>query len=291
MPGWNVHRTAIDPINSDTAASIAELVLDQRLAEIHTRLSDGDPIRIRIATRAPLPKPIAAALSIDLSHRFVGRSATTDTWSNNIVPSFRSIVRAIQMRAPGRNVELSGLIAIPAAVALGAAFLSLGGLRLEWIQDQQSFGKATEVWALHRTREPSGFKAATHPRTVGAKDIAVLVSVAADVIADFNAVVSTLPPLRAVVSVSRPPSESNVTRTFLSAGEALDVAQLTIDAMRAACEKNQVRGTVHLFLAVPVGLAIMIGQLLNTFGSVQTYEHFPGDMAPYRPAAIINPSL
>jgi transposase len=40
------------------------------------------------------------------------------------------------------------------------------------------------------------------------------------------------------------------------------------------------------------GLAILIGQLLNTFGSVQTYEHVTVDgSGQYRPAALLRPNL
>jgi hypothetical protein len=38
-------------------------------------------------------------------------------------------------------------------------------------------------------------------------------------------------------------------------------------------------GTVHLFMAVPAWLAVLIGQLLNTFGSVETYEHVTKDVS------------
>ena len=41
----------------------------------------------------------------------------------------------------------------------------------------------------------------------------------------------------------------------------------------------------HLFLAVPAGVALMIGQLANTLGPLQTYEHLPVDaVGRYRPA-------
>ena len=47
---------------------------------------------------------------------------------------------------------------------------------------------------------------------------------------------------------------------------------------------------MHLFMAVPAGLAVLIGQLLNTFGSVQTYEHVTVDgSGQYRPAALLRP--
>ena len=72
---------------------------------------------------------------------------------------------------------------------------------------------------------------------------------------------------------------------------ALDVAHLTIDALRRARAQYQCRGAVHLFTAVPVGLAFMIGQLLNTLGAVHTYEHVPGRPIPYAPAAVLSPSI
>ena len=44
-------------------------------------------------------------------------------------------------------------------------------------------------------------------------------------------------------------------------------------------------------MAVPVGLAMLIGQLLNTFGEIQTYEHLPiNGVGRYREAVLITPS-
>jgi hypothetical protein len=42
----------------------------------------------------------------------------------------------------------------------------------------------------------------------------------------------------------------------------------------------------------PDGLAMLIGQLLNTFGSVQTYEHVTVDgSGQYHPAALLRPNI
>ena len=49
-------------------------------------------------------------------------------------------------------------------------------------------------------------------------------------------------------------------------------------------------GTVHVFMAAPAGLAMLVGQLLNTFGSIQTYEHLSADGSGcYKPAALLRP--
>lgn len=288
LPSWNVHRTKANPIDYAAASEVADLVLKQRIAALNHQLPLGEALGIAVATRAPLPKLSSAALSVDLTHRFTGRTASASTWNTNILPGIRAIVHALQSQAHGRDVELSGLVALPAAVALGATFLSVGGTRTRWIQDQQTFGKAPESWSLDAARHPSGYKVQTHSRIPGATDLAILVSVAADVTADFNITSSSLPELRAVVSVS-PPTAG--TRTPLTAGEAIDVAHLAIDAIRSARATYHTLGTIHLFLAVPAGLAMMIGQLLNTLGRVQTYEHIPSTAVPYQPAALLTPSV
>jgi hypothetical protein len=44
-------------------------------------------------------------------------------------------------------------------------------------------------------------------------------------------------------------------------------------------------------MAVPVGLAMLIGQQLNTFGDIQTYEHISTDgVGVHRAAARLQPS-
>ena len=49
-------------------------------------------------------------------------------------------------------------------------------------------------------------------------------------------------------------------------------------------------GTVHVFVAVPAGLAFLVGQLLNTLGQVQTYEHVAADgSGRYRKGPLLRP--
>jgi SMODS-associated and fused to various effectors sensor domain len=90
----------------------------------------------------------------------------------------------------------------------------------------------------------------------------------------FAAGLKKLPPLRALVHVTRPGSYPHLIRT---PGEATDVALAVQHGMRTARREYGNIGTVHLFMAAPAGLAMLIGQLLNTFGAVQTYEHVTVD--------------
>ena len=63
------------------------------------------------------------------------------------------------------------------------------------------------------------------------------------------------------------------------------MARQVVEAARNARQQYHVRGQVHLFMAIPVGLAMLIGQLLNTLGQVQTYEHIPDGATGYYVAA------
>lgn len=290
LSGWNLHRVSTDPMDTAAAATIADTVLQQRLAAVHKVLPPDAALQVTVSTRAPLPKTAGSALSIDLTHLFTGRFAPSLAWSDAILPGLASIVRAIRLNSPNRHVQVTGQVAIPAAVALGAALLSVSGVRASWVQDQRSFGNPAELWDLDRDREASGFDTDIKAQCPGASDVALLLSVAADVKPDFATAAATLPPLRAVVSVS-PAIGPPGSRTILTAGQALDVAQLTIDALRRTRARYQCLGAVHLFMAVPVGLAFVIGQLLNTLAAVHTYEHVPGHPISYELAAVLEPSI
>jgi hypothetical protein len=289
LPGWNVHKVGLDPIDIQTASGIADRVLHQRLVAIHSGLPPGEPLRVQIGTRAPLAKRSGHALLVDLTHRFEGRVALPDAWERHILPSFDAMVRAIQLHGGGRQVTCDGFLAIPAALALGSAFLSLAGVRVTWMQDLGAFGENAEPWGLHLDRRPSGFRAETSPRNAAGYDTALLVSVTNDVVDDFNSVAGALD-LRAVVHITPNRSDNDTSRLRLNAGEALDVAHLAVDSLRQAWATYKSRGTVHVFLATPVGLAFMIGQLLNTFANIQTYEYMPGRSPIYQPAAHFMPS-
>ena len=90
---------------------------------------------------------------------------------------------------------------------------------------------------------------------------------------------------RAVVDVKAQPGGA----LTLTGSQAVDVVLLTIESMRRARQSFSATGRVHLFMAAPAGLSFMLGQLLNTFGEVQTYEHL-ADRGHYVVSALLRPS-
>jgi hypothetical protein len=291
IPAWNVCKVKQNPIEDEDAGRIADLMLDHRLAASAVQLKADQPFNLAFSTRSPLMKKPGAVISADLLHRFDGRLAKPGAWEQFILPGLRSIRTALQKRASNREFHLSGQICLPAAVALGAEFLSVSGLRAKWVQDLTTFGGKQELWGLDVAPTKTVFAAQSVPAKTDATALALIVSVTHNIMDDVRACFETNFPFRALVHVHNHGSNGEGARVQLSAAEGVQIAHLAVDALREARSTYKVRGSVHLFLAVPAGLAFMIGQLLNGFGDVQTYEHMPTQQQCYVPAALLLPSM
>ncbi len=287
IASFNVTRAAADPLDESFAATVGRRALRERLAAIHRSAPAGGSLGLQVSTRSVLPKTTGVALRADLTHRFDGRHARPGAWDAHVVPAFAAIAAEIARTTPGRIVDVSGFPALPAAVALGAAFPSLGPVRAAWLQEQVKFGAAAERWSLDGPDEDCGFAVEVGAQSAANDDLALLVSATNDVVHDFTLSRTALA-LRAVVHLK--PAEPRPARLHLRPGQARNLACQAVDAIRDAVADLSARGTIHLFLAVPAGVAFMIGQQLNTLGRVQTYEHDPAGPTPYRPAATLTPS-
>ena len=284
---WNLRKVAGNPIGALQAFELGTRVLQRRINALHRSLPKSAAIKLTLNTRTAPPFQRDVGLSVDWTGRFNGREATPEFWDQHLLPALKTIVATLRAQAPGRTIEASGFPAIAAATALGSAFLAPAGINVSWEQIQ--VGRPSQTWSLAYSREPSGFTTKTMGADVAAKDLAVLVSVAANLEFAFTASKRDLPRFRAITTVTK---EGQPPHNILTRGQAVDVAYVVVEGIRCARDEYRPIDTIHLFMAVPVGLAMMIGQLLNTLGPVQTYEHIPTDATGcYRKAALINPSV
>ena len=284
---WNVQKMSADPIAVEDAARVARQLLKRRVKAIASQLATGEPLRVVFNTRKKPAFEPGVALSIDWTHRFDGRLVRSpDAWQNHLLSALETVGQACDEHAHGRKIVIEGLCALPAAVALGSAFLATRRLPVAW--RQVSPKRAPELWSIDTAPEPSGFVARVVPGTASGDDLAVLVSVASDVRPAFAASRANLPAFRGLLTVTK---EGAYPHDISTPGQAADIARVVLEGLREARTDLQPRGTVHLFLAVPAGLAMMIGQTLNTFGLVQTHEHIGTDaVGVYHPAALLQPS-
>jgi len=281
LKDWNLRRIESSlPITAQDASQVASWVLERRIERIHRSLPPDAPLRLSLFTREPAPfQPERIALSLDWSHRFAGREARPGAWEEHLLPALRTVALQIAATAPGRSVEAEGLPALPACVALGCAFLATRRPALSW---RQMFRTTEQLWGLHAPPEESGFMVQTRSRDLAGQDLAVLVSVTGNAEPAFDASRPDLPKLRAMICVTKP---GRFPHRLASPGQAVDVAEKIIAAIKAAQSTYREVQCTHLFLAVPAGLALMIGQLANALGPLQTYEHVSVDaVGRYRPA-------
>ena len=287
LADWNMHKISGPTLSADHAAEIARRVLIQRMQALHRHLAPGERLRVGLFVRRPSAFELGSALTLNWSPRFSGKEAPAHVWHDTLLPSLSGVVDAIRQHAPGREVEAFGIPTLPAATAMGCAFLSTSGIKLSWLQ--LTTGRPDQLWTFTTAREDSGFKLRIWSKDPNARDIAVLVSVADNTEPLFAACQRDLPPLRALVHIQRTGAYPH---QIGSAGEAADIALTVQDGMRTARRDYGNIGTVHLFMAAPAGLAVLVGQLLNTFGAVQTYEHVVEDgSGRYKPAALLHPCV
>jgi hypothetical protein len=282
---WNVARANHDPIGDADADIVARRALARRLAAIHTAAPAGAPVIIDVYTRGPAAHRSDAALTVDLTHRYNGRQAHAGAWQAHILPAFNAIVGEAGRRALGRLLQFRGLIGLPAAVALGTVLLAPRGLSAAWMQ--YTPGRPEAAYSLGEERRPCGFRISIQDHRPGATNLAVLINVNENTEPAVRAT-EALPDFRGRVHADAP---GPYPYFFPGPGEAADLAHEVITSVRAARNRYGVISDVHLFMAAPAGLAFLLGQLLNTLGTVHTYEYVSGDGIPhYQPAVSLNPS-
>jgi SMODS-associated and fused to various effectors sensor domain len=282
---WNIFRVQHDPITDTDADTIARRALARRVAATHAAAPAGTPFVIDIYTRGPATHRPDAALTVDLTHRFGGRHADTDTWQTHILCALDTIIDETARRAPERPLQFRGLIGLPAAVALGTMVLAPRAVSAAWMQ--YTPGRAETAYSLAEERRPSGFHVALRDHRVDAADLAVLINVSENTIPAVRATTG-LPEFRGWVLADPPGVRPHL---FPTPAEAVDLAHEVVEAMRTARSRYGRVGDVHLFLAGPVGLAFLLGQLLNTFGLVHAYEHVNDHgVGHYQSAVVLKPS-
>ncbi len=283
LSAWNLLRVPNEP-DPAHARQVADRVLRQRLDRIHRRLPSEEPLHVSLMARAKPPVQSGKALVLDWSHYFrSGRIADPAVWETSLLPALRQVKEAIHQQVPDRALVVSGLPTLSAAAAFGCTFLNLTQIPVVW--RQQARGQPDQLFSHDVPAEATAFWSSTVPGSVDADDVAVLLSVTKDAVPAFRSS-PDLPPMRAIVDV-RVPGPDFTSFRFTHPGQAVDVATKTVEAMFKARDEYRPR-RLHLFMAVPAGLALLVGQLLNTLGPVQIYEHDEVDaVGCYRPGVLL----
>jgi hypothetical protein len=270
LKSWNLHKVDGDPAPGAELDALADLVLRERLRAVAASLPDSDPWRIGIWVRRGAPSDHDDALQLDWHESFNGRQATSDAWKTLLLPALRSIHAELGRVGVERGLVVSGFPTLSTAVAFGRAFPAVAGISVAW--DQLAPDGSRDLWSLGALAEENGFSVTTGGSDPRGEGLAVVVSVSQDAGGAYGA--SSLPAMRTVIEVT---PAAGRTAKQLTAGGARQLAHEVADAVRRAKTTHISAREIHLFLACPAGLAMMIGQLLNAVGPMTVYEHIDDD--------------
>lgn len=283
---WNLYRVSSGELSEDDACRVASDVLRHRtaaiaatknLVELHVGLFSR-----RVAGAAALP------LSFDYAGYFEGRSCPDGTFGV-IERALLDAATAIIETVPTRKIVGQGNASLPIGALFGAVFSPLAGFELAWMQALG--GKTAERWSHAVDDSRVRASITTTDGDVSSNDIILALGVSASIegsVASYLRSIGTT--YRVALNVS--PNDGPVPQgVALTPADGVSLVNAAIDAVRRTREDLGLRDPrLHLFLACPLAMAVMLGQKLNTFGQCVLYEHDPGTLQGYQRVHAFNPS-
>lgn len=233
---------------------------------------------VSVATLVPDPMAGASVCSIDWVERFDGADAFAKrrplapaTWGD-----LQHEIESVPAHLGGaKRIAVSGSMRLAVAFEVGAALRMVTGVDLAVVQ-------RGELWESN-----AGFSVPKAPdvRTLDVRqgsEVAIVVEVSTPIAADVEMFVrqAQLPIKRMVVA--QPPGGPRDN----SVEDAKDAVALVVGIRDAVRKAARGHGRVHLFLACPMGLALLLGHRWNRVAPTVVYE----DLASrgYEPAFTVS---
>ncbi|MDF1543235.1 MAG: SAVED domain-containing protein [Anaerosomatales bacterium] len=214
-----------------------------------------------------------------VAQNFEGRQIRSpESWQNTVLPTVASFLKdkSAEMRADESNLLLECHCSV--------AFLA--GYELDRKSGTQVFpvqkGVRKSVWkpGTSGSTSCSEWTATSSATSASGDDVAVVVSVSRDALADVNSFIKSLPSIGTIVD-TRPVSGVGQ-RAVVDADHAVALADTLADVIRA--HRPKTGGTTHLFISCPNAVAFFLGQHRGALGKVQLYEFdFEGERS-YSPS-------
>ena len=184
-------------------------------------------------------------------------------WNDELLLELRDTKQWVLEHRATRRIRLNGNRRLSASIALGSVFSAVAGFTIDMISRDGAVW-STDAHALPET--PSYTFNRTDKRTEGTtSDLVISIGIPRDISADVE---SALP---AFELEAAPAMHLSGNAPLVSAQQTnFAVAQLK-DHIAGAIRVSQAK-TVHLFIAGPAFLALLLGHRLNATAPVQCYE-------------------
>ena len=280
---FNMEMIESDSLETPDARRIAKAVLKQRLGLVRAA---GSPVSVTLDSRGS-SSATGVALRHDFTRYFSGREAIPATYSL-IESALLDTAAALADTGDRLAVRARGLAALPLGVLFGAVY-SRFSFDLSWIQPAPDGSE--EEWSLRSGVDEIATTVRPILNSVGSEELVLAVSVNADVesaVADYLSRQSWSPRATIAVRLTNGPLGQG---EAITAQQGLQIVRESIGAVRKQKDDlGMKRANLHVFLAGPLGMAVLIGQHLNTFGECVVYEHLPNATPPYSAVHRFQPS-
>lgn len=279
--GWNMTKLGAKADTPAAADDVATAVLTERVRLTHGRLDADQPLDLSLDTYGSPSYASRPTVTIDWSSHFTDGHSVPHLWNQRFFPRLQRIIDLVEESAPGRSLRVRGQAHLPTAFALGRCLRETRGVDVTWLKD--SAGQH-EPWNLYADKRESGLESNLHVKDIMDTDLAVLVSVTNEVDSAVGRTKSTLPDFGGVLELSL----GDDIGSLLSASEAAHAAYIFRQEVQTALNELSATSKIHLFMAVPAGLAFLFGQQSNAFPQIQTYllETSNGERT-YHPAVLL----
>ena len=233
----------------------AELILND------VEFGHGDFVMIGLSSKQRVSGELA--LNLDSMELFNAGLPTEYFWDYHISAALKRVKNAL-VSADKKVVRLHAFCHLSLALLFGYTFRRTSGFKLEVQQSGVNHGT---VWATDSDREPNPLNENEVRGDASSTNLCVTINLLSS---DFLSVTSYLESAslsyRAMVKLS----SENYPCT-ISEGQAVGIA---LDMTNKIKELHAKYGTdtVHLFCAIPLGLAVLIGFNMNACGTICCYE-------------------
>ncbi len=282
---WNMHKVGDATLDASDARAIGRRAVEARLKAI--RNGDGGSA-LSMGVFARRPPGGTLGLTHDFSSRFNGRDVADGAYAefeNGLLDAAGRVMAVM----PGQRLVGKGMAPLPLGVLVGAVYSPRADFALEWMQPVE--GREPQSWSFD---VPSLGLTVDTRMTRGdpaSEELVLAIGVSADIeraVAEYLDDQGLEP--RACMHCA-PGTGSYTPGRVMAPEEGVGFVLSAIQAVRELREDlGMRRASLHLFLACPLAMAVLLGQKLNTFSACHLYEHVPERRPSYTRVHTFQPS-
>ena len=220
---------------------------------------------ISLRTYSRTPGNIQPQLDLDWSRLNFSDKIMSDTiWKTHLLPAVKDVKDAL-LNAGVMDIRLFAKATLSASMAFGYIFRRETGFKIIISQGEQ-------LWtSLERPKKPSGLKITVQSRNIGSKHLGVNLSITSFIdnsLGNYIDAQELFLGAELFCEMPEGPSRDSVPNHDVASAMAWEIG----NKIREAKSKYNITD-IHIFGAMPLGLAILIGSELNACGRIHLYEN------------------